>query len=461
MRGRQAIRWQRLPKVENFFLRWVRKFEKESARVRGFSEKVVSLTSTRLLDWTDHLILPSSAETRGFLRDLGFSRRSDTESAVYEHPGVSLPDVVLAPRRADVHRGLAIRVEDLSHFLQVNQMDSQIEGAPFSPLRRCPLFTDRGVSLLAVERRGARAYEVTAAPKGHRDRYVDAIETWRGIPRFLEDEDLAFAAVETAARRLAARLGPDLAAHVVCRCERDYWLSRNRAARIQKMRQDVLGLGWANHDHHTFRSSRTRFAGLVALFEQLDFEKRERFYAGKEAGWGAQVMENRRAGLVLFLDVDLTPEELTVDFAAHGLAESHSFGTVGLWCALHGDSILKAGMHHLAARFLFDRLPEALAPLGIDFMGPFSDFVHLKQSFSGGETWAVHPARVRSLADTHRIDRSRAETFLTRGAIGSHLENIQRREGYKGFNKKNVSAIIRETDPRRKVGIRYLGEDQG
>ena len=31
-------------------------------------------------------------------------------------------------------------------------------------------------------------------------------------------------------------------------------------ARIQKRRQDLLGLGWANHDHHTFRSSRAHFA---------------------------------------------------------------------------------------------------------------------------------------------------------------------------------------------------------
>ncbi len=38
--------------------------------------------------------------------------------------------------------------------------------------------------------------------------------------------------------------------------------------------------------------------------------------------------------------------------------------------------------------------------------------------------------------------------FLSRGAAGSHRENIDRREGYKGFNKKNVSVIIRDTDLR-------------
>jgi hypothetical protein len=117
MTRRQTIRWQRWPKVENFFLRWIRKFEKESVRFRGFSEKLVNLTSTRLLDWTDHLILPSCADTKGLLRGLGFSQSRDTETAVYEHPGVSLPDVVLTPRRADVTQGLALCVESVSQFL--------------------------------------------------------------------------------------------------------------------------------------------------------------------------------------------------------------------------------------------------------------------------------------------------------------------------------------------------------
>jgi len=29
------------------------------------------------------------------------------------------------------------------------------------------------------------------------------------------------------------------------------------------------------------------------------------------------------------------------------------------------------------------------------------------------------------------------------------MENLQRREGYKGFNQKNVSNIIKRTDPRK------------
>ncbi|MBE0597190.1 MAG: hypothetical protein IH614_07975, partial [Desulfuromonadales bacterium] len=247
---------------------------------------------------------------------------------------------------------------------------------------------------------------------------------------------------------LVDRLGPDLAAHIVCQVERDYWLTRNFAGRLQKRRQDRLGLGWGNHDHHTFRSSRRHFARLVELFSLLGFHLRERFYAGDEAGWGAQLMENPTAGLTLFLDVDLAPQEIATDFARESLPEREELGTVGMWCALHGDSILGAGMHHLAAQFDFDRLGVDLTRQGIDFMPPFSDFPYLRQAFSVAERWPVEPRRLSGLAQRQLLSREQEERFLAQGAIGSHLENIERREGYKGFNKKNVSVIIRRTDPR-------------
>ena len=44
------------------------------------------------------------------------------------------------------------------------------------------------------------------------------------------------------------------------------------------------------------------------------------------------------------------------------------------------------------------------------------------------------------------------DRFLTQGAIGNYLDNTERRDSYdsyKGFNRKNVSSVIRETDPRK------------
>lgn len=65
-----------------------------------------------------------------------------------------------------------------------------------------------------------------------------------------------------------------------------------------------------------------------------------------------------------------------------------------------------------------------------------------------GEVWRVDPNRVNKLAAEGKITREQADKFLAYGAVGSHLENPQRREGYKGFNQKNVSVIIKQTDPR-------------
>src|SRR5262249_36677222 len=155
-------------------------------------------------------------------------------------------------------------------------------------------------------------------------------------------------------------LGMDRACDLFFATEREYWQRRNRAARAQKARQDRLGLGWANHDHHTYRSSRDHFARLIALFEKLGFHCRERFYAGAQAGWGAQVLEQPRAGIVIFADVDLSPDELFGDFSHEPLPPRQQLGTVGLWCKLHGEALLQAGMHHLECQFDFDALKQQL-----------------------------------------------------------------------------------------------------
>lgn len=308
------------------------------------------------------------------------------------------------------------------------------------------LLDDRAGDFLL--RCGTEGYEPVALTDADGERYMECLEAWQTIPRFLEDETAALSRIRAVAEELVSEVGRDRAADLVCNAERHYWFCRNRAARVQKARQDGLGLGWANHDHHTLRSSRGHFAQLVALFACLGFEKRERFYAGKEAGWGAQVMENLATGIVLFLDVDLTPEEVAVDFAGTPLKAWDRLGTVGLWCALHGDSILRAGMHHLAANFKFRRLTRDLGAWGIEFMAPFSDLPYLKQCFSEGEPWTVAPTRISALVASQQITPKQGEKFLHQGAIGSHLENIARRHGYKGFNQKNVSAVIRATDPR-------------
>jgi hypothetical protein len=444
-----AVQWKCHPEAEKWLVDHLAEACRQHPAIHELQESLQRETSTRLLDWIDHLSVGKSPAAEHQLHDLGFVIAETAVSyRVYTHPGAKLPAVVVEEGNSGA-RGVAVLVEQISDFLLARGLSEFIEGSPYSGYRRCCVGTVNGVSLWVVERRGTRTLEPQVLSDDALAIYLEAVEMWKTRPRSLSDEEENMANTLQLAQEIVSLVGRDVAAHVVAEVERDYWQRRNRAAQVQKNRQDRLGMGWANHDHHTFRSSRRHFSALVRLFEILGFFCRERFYAGQEAGWGAQVMENTRAGLVLFLDVDLGEDEVVVDFAHQPLPERQELGTIGLWCALHGDSILQAGMHHLEAQFFFEELTRDLAQSGVQMMQPFSTFTYLKQAFTQGETWPVPPERLAKLAQEKRLSEQQVEKFRAVGAIGSHLENLQRREGYKGFNQKNVSFIIHRTDPRR------------
>lgn len=447
MDDQEAFLWTRQEAAEAALLGILEGFYRENRAIATLQEDLKQVASTRLFDWVDHFAIPDMPKNAADLESSGFIQESSFFGyRVMSHPGAQLPKVLLIEGKGAV--GVAVSVESIADFLMVRGISLPIEGCPYSSYRRCRFSEENGVTLWVVERRGSATFDPTYPGEGYLEAYWGAKEKWQCRPRALEDEDEAMNQTLLIAKEICNELGPDLAAALILSCEREYWQSRNRAAQLQKGRQDRLGMGWANHDHHTFRSSRRHFPALVLLFEMLGFRCRERFYAGEGSGWGAQVMENPRAKLVLFLDLDLMKDEVAVDFAHQALPEASRLRTVGLWCALHGDSILRAGMHHLEAQFLFDELRNELAKEGIGMMEPFSDFSYLKQAFTEAEMWPVAPERVQRLLDKELIHKKQADDFLVNGAVGSHLENLQRRDGFKGFNQKNVNYIIMRTDPR-------------
>ena len=46
------------------------------------------------------------------------------------------------------------------------------------------------------------------------------------------------------------------------------------------------------------------------------------------------------------------------------------------------------------------------------------------------------------------ITPEQAERFRRDGAVGSHLEVLERNDGYRGFNQTGINEIILKTDPR-------------
>lgn len=442
-----AFEWKCQPEAERLILNALDNAIKANAAVRKLSDELLAQTSTRLFDWLDHVVVEDSEEIKKKLESCGFITDRE-EMHVYHHPGAQLPRVVIN-QNADEPLGIAVSVDYIADFLMVRGAERQIEGAQFGNYRQCTYATENGIALWIIERRGTSSMLPSYEGANLIQAYHKAIEAWQTRPRSLDDQEHDLDIAIELALEMANEIGQTRAAWTVLEVERRYWEARNTAAQTQKNRQDRLGMGWANHDHHTFRSSRKNFYKLVRLFEALGFQPRERFYAGDEAGWGAQVMEHPVCRFVLFLDVDLAPHEIVKDFAKQPLPDIKQLGTVGLWCELHGDSIQHAGMHHLEAQFMFDELSEDLAERGIKMMNPFSNFPYLRQAFTLGEMWPVNAQRVQKLLNEKKITAEQAEHFLANGALGSHLENLQRREGYKGFNQKNVSIIIKETDPRK------------
>ena len=440
--------WKCQPEAEKLFARTLEECCRRNPFLQQLETRLFEEASTRLLDWVDHIELGYSDELQKELDSAGFISEVATPSyRVFVHPGAKLP-LVLVKDQSHPFIGVGLAVESIADFLMCQNISCWIEGSPYSQFRRATVSKEQGVSVSVVERRGVLSMEPVVLREGEVDKILVAYELWQTRDRTLDNEDEELLDAIRIAEELVESVGQGMAAWIVLDVERRYWQAKNRAGQVQKCRQDHLGMGWANHDHHTFRSSRKQFRSLVRMFEILGFHARERFYAGLEAGWGAQVMEQKEARLVLFLDVDLAPEELDIDFAHLILNERKELGTIGLWCALHGESILKSGMHHLEAQFDFDKLSQDLDLNGVKVMAPFTNLPYLRQAFTVGERWKVDQKRIEQLLTKGLITKEQAKKFKEEGAIGSHLENLERKEGFKGFNQRSVSDIIHRTDPR-------------
>lgn len=450
-----AFFWEPQPEAQKLVDRLVNRFLGACPLAADLAERMKTETGTRFFDWIDHLVVPEESGLREELLRVGFTERvSDTRRPHFRHEGAIFPEILFGEGPG---QHCAIKVESVHDYLAANltEISVLVEGDPGARLRTACVITQGGAALHVVERHGYRGYSIPSVDPAVHARAMEHYKALRERPRDFDDDHEGFAATAAMVQKIIDDLDVDYACDLFFAAERDYWMSRNNAGRVQKERQDRLGLGWANHDHHTYRSSRHCFKDLIALFEQLGFRCRERFYAGEQAGWGAQVLEQPVTGITIFADVDMSAEELKGDFAHEGFPrEATKLGTVGLWCALHGESALKAGMHHLEAQFDWHGLKAQLeSEANIKTMDPFTTFPYLRQAFTEGERWTVDPARVDRVLARGFINEQQAAEFKAHGAIGSHLENLERNDGFKGFNQEGVSDIIQRTDPRRLAGV--------
>jgi hypothetical protein len=433
--------WQPQPDAEAMVRGWLAERVAGNAAAAGFAEALMAGTAIRLRDLVDHMVFADDA-TRGAIEAAGWA---EAEAGVWRNPAGMFPPFLEGEAET-----VWLRVESAEHFAAAQGLDpAAIEGEPLAPLRRVVAFPGR-TAFGVIERNGSPAFAPLADDPAERRAARLTLQAFRARRRQFDTVEAGLAHTEALVDAAIADLGsPHRACALWLLAEREYWQARCHAARVQKARQDALGVGWANIDHHTYDSSRAHYRHTIAILEKLGYELREMLYAGDMAGWGSQVLEQPVIGSTIFADVDLAPHEVDCDFAHEALPPLEKHRRAGILCALHGESILEQGLNHVACFYDQKAMRDQMAGLGIRMMPPFSDMPHLYQELTLGDWAAVDPARVDALEAAGHLPPEEAERIRTEGAIITHLENIERNDGYKGFNKPGIDGVLQKLDPRR------------
>lgn len=438
-----AIReWKTHPAAEELLQGVLEEALRRSPEAADFRDRLLAGTAVRLRDILDHVTFADPAlgpdlERHGW-QPLG--------GGVYRHDGGMFPDFVSGD-----HLAVAFRVDSVAAFLAAQKIDAEIEGKPLAPLRRARVFAGDKVVFQVIERNGHPGHDLPAVDDGQIRAAHLHLQTFRARRREFSSIAAGFDQTEALVDAAVADLGPHWTCALFGQADREYWMLHCAAGRFQKARQDALGIGWSNLDHVAYDASRPWFEQTIRILEKLGYECRELFYAGDAAGWGSQILEQPVLRSTIFADIDLAPEELDMDFAHMPLPPLPRHRRAGMWCAMHGESLLEGGINHVAGLYDQRLLREHMTAAGFVMMEPFSSFDYLYQELTTGEWRAVDPVVIDALEAEGHMSATEAENFRLHGAIGNHLENMERNQGYKGFNQPGIDDVLRKIDPRRNM----------
>jgi hypothetical protein len=433
--------WAPQPDAEATFREWLLGRLARNNAAQAFAQRLLDGAAIRIRDLIDHVVFTDAA-TREMMEAAGWT---EAEPGVWRNPSGMFPPFVSGDAET-----VWLRVEAVEQFVKANGLATTIEGEPLAPLRRALAFPGDDIAFGVLERNGTPAFDVAEDDADERRTARVTLQRFRARRREFDTVEAGLAHTEALVDTAIAELGSQ---HRACAlwllAEREYWQSRCNAAQVQKARQDEVGVGWANIDHHTYDSSRAYYRYTIEILEKLGYELREMLYAGDMAGWGSQVLEQPVIGSTIFADVDLAPHEVELDFAHEDLPPLDKHRRAGILCELHGESILEQGLNHVACFYDQQRMRDQMAERGIKMMPPFSEMPHLYQELTHGDWAPVDPDRVDRLEAGGHLPPDEAERIRTEGAIVTHLENIERNEGYKGFNKPGIDGVLQKLDPRR------------
>jgi hypothetical protein len=435
-------RWQTHPQADELVSGVLHTALQDCSAAEQFAAHLLKTTGVRLRDILDHVVFDDA----GLRRELERNGWKEISPGVLRHLDGYFPDFVQGEGLQ-----IAFRAESLEMLAAVRSGTGPVQGAQFGPYRRARVFQSGRTAFWAVERNGHVTYDMPTVSTATIRSARLGLQAFRSRRRQFDSVTQGLEHTERVVDVVVGDLGQHWACDLFLRAEREYWMQRCDAGRLQYSRQCAAGVGWVNIDHHTYDSSREHFAHTIRILEKLGYVCRELFYAGAQAGWGSQILEQPVLRSTIFADIDLAPEELDFDFAHLPLAPLPKFRRAGIWCGMHGESMLEAGLNHVAGMYDQVQLRTQLASSGVRMMAPFSSYPELYQELTEGQWWPVDPARVDRLERAGHLAPEEAEDFRLRGAIASHLENLERNQGFKGFNQPGIDGVLRIIDPRKNV----------
>lgn len=383
-----------------------------------FAESLQTRCGVRCLDIVDHLILPNA--------DFDVFGWSQIGERRWRHPNSSIPDVVVGEKL-----GFALRVDDIRVFANAVRSTFTDHSTRWMG-ERLRLFEN---SAIVVEAIADACWDGLCAPPTARTirRAQLHRQLFRTRPRHFKSAEGGIESTQRMVHAAASDIGSGWASALFLCAEREYWASRCEAGYLSFRRQSQLGIGWSNVEYHSYECSRAQLNACVHLFEMLGFRREDALLEGPGAGPGAEsgraalVMERRSPQALVLLKVDTTAGDTTESLGQTRLSPTTWHGQSGLWCAMHGESILEGGMSSVGAHYDAAAVQNLLVQDGIEMLPPFArDKLGFTLQLSKGDRRAVDPRRVHALARAGYVGRDAAEDFRLNGAIATHFAIVER-----------------------------------
>ena len=261
--------WKRWPDTEAFVGRLIATALEGHPFAARLAERMMAEAGTPFEVWVDHLVVTGTSAVARTLSSLGYERQPGHYAVgvpVYAHPGGIFPRIALYSSAGSGNgstaigvRDVAIKVESIAAFSRAHDLGLEILGYALGPYRSALIPGDR-TNLVVIERRGYLGFEPFPGelaregrmkPHAARDALA-ARDVWLARRRRFDDDAQGFDVTEATLNTVIELAGSaDLACHLIFEVERDYWQSRNRAAQVQKARQDQAraGLGEPRPSH--------------------------------------------------------------------------------------------------------------------------------------------------------------------------------------------------------------------